>query len=166
MPDQEKLKREIEAEIDREKKKEYEDIVKGSKPKTPFFKNIVWAFIVGGLISVVGQLFFLLFQYLGLDEKTGGTATLMVMIFLGAFLTGLGVYDKIGRHAGAGSIVPISGFANSIVSPAMEFRREGLVTGLAAKMFVIAGPVIVYGISAALLLGLIKYIYLYFSGGL
>ena len=98
-------------------------------------------------------------------EKDGITLTLVVIIFLGALFTGLGLYDKLGKHAGAGSIVPISGFANSIVAPAMEWKAEGYVQGLAAKMFTLAGPVIVYGICGSIVLGLIKYIYWSLQGG-
>ena len=128
------------------------------KPKPPIVKNMLWAFVVGGLICVLGQVFANYFVDLGLSKKEAGVPTTIVMVFLGAFFTGLGVYDELGRRAGAGSIVPITGFANSVVAPAMEFKREGFVFGVAAKMFVIAGPVIVYGVTTAVLVGLIYWI--------
>ncbi|KPU45344.1 SpoVA protein [Oxobacter pfennigii] len=116
------------------------------------------AFIVGGLICDIGQFFVNMLMNSGmpLDEARGYTS--LIMVFLGSFLTGLGVYDNIGKFAGAGSIVPITGFANSIVSPAMEFKREGYVFGVAAKMFLIAGPVLVYGITSSVIVGLIYYL--------
>lgn len=128
------------------------------KPKTPLLKNIVWAFIVGGLICALGQFFLNYFISTGLSKKDAAGPTCIVLIFLSALLTGLGFYDELGRRAGAGSIVPITGFANSIVSPAMEFKREGYVFGIGAKMFVIAGPVLVYGISTAVLIGFIYWL--------
>ena len=125
------------------------------KPKPPLLKNILWAFVVGGLICVIGQAIQNWMMDLGLVKKDAVAATSAVMIFFGAFFTGLGVYDELGRRAGAGSIVPITGFANSIVAPAMEFKREGYVFGVGAKMFVIAGPVIVYGTVTAVIVGFI-----------
>lgn len=126
-------------------------------PDSRFFKDYIMAFIVGGLICIVGQLVNDYFLSLGISEKEVSSPVSTVMVFLGAFLTGIGVYDNIGKHAGAGSIVPITGFANSIVSPAMEFKREGYVLGVGGKMFVIAGPVLVYGISTSIIVGLIYY---------
>ncbi|WP_423244829.1 stage V sporulation protein AC [Fonticella tunisiensis] len=126
-------------------------------PSSSFLKNCAAAFIVGGLICDVGQLVMNYFLSLGIPKDEVNSYVAAVMIFLGAFLTGIGVYDNIGKHAGAGSIVPITGFANSVVSPAMEFKREGYVFGVGAKMFVIAGPVLVYGISASIIVGLIYY---------
>lgn len=128
------------------------------KPKTPILKNIIWAFIVGGLICVLGQIFLNYFVSLGLSKNEAGGPTSLALIFLSEFFTGLGVYDELGRKAGAGSIVPITGFANSIVAPAMEFKREGYVFGIGAKMFIIAGPVLVYGISTAVLIGFIYWL--------
>ena len=126
------------------------------EPKTHHFKNCLHAFGVGGLICCIGQFFRVILENaVGLsgDELSGAVSVLL--IFLGTLLTGLGVYDRIGRHAGAGSIVPITGFANSVCSPAMEFKTEGLVYGLAAKMFIVAGPIIVYGVLAGVLVGVI-----------
>ena len=123
-------------------------------------KNLVCAFLIGGTICTIGQLILDGFSYLGLDEKDAGTATSIVLVFCGALLTGLSVYDNLAKHAGAGTLVPITGFANSVVSPAMEFKSEGLITGMAAKMFIIAGPVIVYGTVASVLYGILYYVVL------
>lgn len=137
---------------------DYQDFAKQKQPKPPYIQNIIMAFIVGGIICTVGQIVLNFYISRGLSPKDASAPTSVTMIFLGASLTGLGVYDRIGKRGGAGSIVPITGFANSIVSPAMEFKREGYVFGVAAKMFVVAGPVLTFGISAAALLGLIYYI--------
>lgn len=136
----------------------YQNIVNQKQPKLPYLKNIFMAFLIGGLICAVGQGIMNFFITLGYSAKEAGAPTSATMVFLGAFLTGLGIYDKIGKIAGAGSIVPITGFANSIVSPAMEFKREGYVFGVASKMFVVAGPVLVYGITSASIIGLIYYL--------
>lgn len=141
------------------KKKDYQELVKQKEPKSNLLKNCVMAFIIGGLICDVGQLFANWLASMGLPKDDVSAYTSIIMVFLGAFLTGLGIYDQIGKHAGAGSIVPITGFANSIVAPAMEFKREGFVLGVAAKMFVIAGPVLVYGITSSVIVGLIYYIF-------
>lgn len=141
--------------MDNINQKDYYEYVKKKMPKPNYVKNCIWAFVVGGLISVIGQIISNYFEKLGLDKKATSAATAIVLVFLGAFLTGLGVYDKLGKRAGAGSIVPITGFANAIVSPAMEFKREGFVLGVASKMFVIAGPVLVYGYGSSILVGII-----------
>ena len=135
--------------------KQYGDYIKQKTPSSPMGKNIFFAFLIGGLICVLGQGLTELYTFWGLNEEDALTATPMTLVFLGALLTGLNVYDNIAKFAGAGTIVPITGFANSIVSPAMEFKSEGLVLGLGAKMFVVAGPVLVYGISASVIYGLI-----------
>jgi stage V sporulation protein AC len=136
----------------------YINYVSSKAPKTKEFRSLSRAFIVGGIICMIGQGFRFLFEYgLGLSGDELSAYVSMVMIFLGALLTGLGVYDRIGKFAGGGSIVPITGFANSVVSPAMEFRSEGYVYGTAAKMFVVAGPIIVFGIASSVLVGLIYY---------
>ncbi|HHW91935.1 MAG TPA: stage V sporulation protein AC [Firmicutes bacterium] len=124
------------------------------KPKPPLVRNTIAAFLVGGLICTIGQIILNFFLSLGMNLKEAGGPTAAVMIFLGALLTGLGVYDRIGKFAGAGSVVPITGFANSIVAPALEFKREGYVMGVGARMFNIAGPVLVYGMATAWLVGL------------
>lgn len=140
-----------------EMQKQYQNKVDGIVPKPPVIKNILWAFCVGGLICCIGQVVQNYFLDGGLIKKDAAAATSSVMVFLGAFLTGIGIYDEIGKRAGAGSVVPITGFANSIVSCAMEFKREGFVFGIGAKMFVIAGPVIVYGLVMAFIVGLIRW---------
>ncbi len=139
-------------------KKEYQEYVNKISPNSKILRNTVRAFVVGGLICVVGQFFTNAFKARGLDETSVAGLTAMVMIFLGALLTGLNIYDEIGRFAGAGSIIPITGFANSIVAPAMEFKSEGYVTGVGAKMFVISGPVLVYGITVSVIAGILHYL--------
>ena len=139
--------------------KEYLSYLKEKSPNSPLWKDVLWAFLVGGAICTVGQGILELYQNrLGLEEQQARTAVSVTMIFLGALLTGLDIYCKIGKYAGAGTLVPITGFANAIVSPAMEFKKEGLVLGLASKMFVIAGPVLVYGITASVGVGVIYYL--------
>ena len=136
--------------------KNYIAYVNSFDPPTQHFKNCFRAFLVGGLICCVGQFLRIIYEKVfGLygDELAGLVS--VTLIFLGTLLTGLGVYDRIGRYAGAGSIVPITGFANSVASPAIEFKTEGLVYGLAAKMFIVAGPIIVYGVLAGTIVGLI-----------
>jgi len=143
--------------------KRYRAEVNARMPKSRVFRAVVQAFWTGGLICCVGQLVSdVLKNILLLPEESVSAGTAIIMVFLGAFLTGIGVYDKIGDYAGAGSVVPITGFANSIVSPAMEFKPEGYVMGVGAKMFGIAGPVLVYGISASVAAGLLS---LLFGGG-
>jgi len=118
-------------------------------------KNCIKAFIVGGIICCIGQLIYYGIVKLGFNVDDSMAITSIILVFLGAFLTGINIYNKIGKFAGAGSIIPITGFANSIVAPAMEHRKEGLVTGVGAKMFIIAGPVLVYGIIFSFICGLI-----------
>ncbi len=138
---------------------EYLNLVASLAPKTNEVKTLFHAFWVGGIICLIGQFVrFMLMYWLNLYGDILAGATSMVMIFLGALLTGLGVYDRIGKYAGGGSIVPITGFANSVVSPAMEFKSEGYIYGLAAKMFVVAGPIIVFGVIGSVATGLIYYI--------
>lgn len=143
--------------LDKEQSKEYLNLVKKEMPKTKHFVTLLKAFVTGGLICCVGQSFTLLYQYCfpAFDEETVAGFTTMSMILITGILTGFGVYDKIGSFGGAGSIIPITGFANSIVSPAIEHKREGIVLGLCANMFSVAGPVIVFGITASILVGLI-----------
>lgn len=139
-------------------KQEYQQYVDKKSPKSKVLRNIIRAFVVGGLICIVGQFISNLLRSKGLRPDDAGNLTTIILILLGAVFTGLNVYDELGRFAGAGSIVPITGFANSIVSPAMEFKSEGYVSGVGAKMFVIAGPVLVYGISASVIAGIIYYL--------
>ena len=141
-----------------DEQKEYEELTKRIKPKRPVIRNVIWAFIIGGLICVIAQLFFNLCEGMGMDLKDATGASVAFMIFLGAILTGFGVYDDLGDFSGAGSAVPITGFANAISAPAVEFKTEGFILGVGAKMFTIAGPVIVYGVSASVVYGLIYWI--------
>ncbi|HEX3011291.1 MAG TPA: stage V sporulation protein AC [Syntrophomonadaceae bacterium] len=135
---------------------EYDALVQRIKPRPPFFKNCVWAFVVGGLICVLGQLIINYSMYAGMKRTDASTVASVVMVFLGALLTGLGKYDELGKRAGAGSIVPITGFANSIVASAMEFKREGYIFGVGARIFTVAGPTLVFGFAVSVLIGLIK----------
>ena len=137
---------------------QYGEMVKAYSPNSHTLADTFNAFWTGGLICVVGQLIMNGWGALGLNQDQAGTATAITMIFLGALLTGLGIYDKIAKLAGAGTIVPITGFANSVVSPALEFKTEGFIMGMSAKMFTIAGPVIVYGVSASVVYGVIYWI--------
>lgn len=144
---------------------EYGELVKRHSPPSAMYKTIPMAFVIGGGICVIGEGLLNMFGYFGLDEEHAAMWTSMTLIFLSALLTGLKLYDRIAQHAGAGTLVPITGFANSVVSPALDFKSEGYVLGLGAKMFVIAGPVIVYGISASIVYGIIYYIVTLFQGG-
>lgn len=135
--------------------KEYDKIVQKNSPKSNCLLNCLKAFLIGGLICTIGQGLFALYGFLGLDEKLSKTLVSITLIFLGILLTAIGIYDKLARHAGAGTLVPITGFANSMSSPAIEFKSEGFITGLGAKLFIIAGPVLVYGISASVVYGAI-----------
>ena len=142
--------------------KEYQDYVKQRAKRSPIVKDVVMAFIIGGLICVVGQAVMDGWSAAGLNKEDAGTATSCTMVFLSALLTGLNLYNKLARFGGAGTLVPITGFANAVVSPAIDFKSEGFVTGMAAKMFQIAGPVIVFGTLASVIYGLICY----FAGSL
>lgn len=144
---------------EKEMSQEFKNMVDKHNPPSSLLKDCVLAFVIGGLICDVGQLIMNYFLSVGVPKDDVGYYVAAIMVFLGAFLTGLGVYDNIGKHAGAGTIVPITGFSNSIVSPAMEFKREGYIFGVGAKMFVIAGPVLVYGISSSIIVGLLYYIF-------
>ncbi len=140
-------------------RKEYQEYVKKSSPKSPMWRTLIAAFIVGGIICCIGEGFkdILMLAIDNLDEKKASIFASCIMIVLGSTLTALGVYDKIGHFAGGGSIIPITGFANSVVSPAMEYNREGVFFGVCAKMFVIAGPIIVFGVVASFLVGIVGY---------
>ena len=145
----------------REQKKylQYDRLVKKLTPNSNYLQGYVRAFWVGGLICVIGQLISIAGEkWMGMTESSASMLTSVVLIFLGTTLTGLGIYDDIGRYAGAGSIVPITGFANSIASPAIEFKREGLVLGVGAKLFAVAGPVLVYGIVSSVIAGLVYWL--------
>ena len=138
--------------------KSYDALVKEMSPNSPMGKDVLFAFVIGGLICVVGQMVLNGFTAVGLDETNAATATCIAMIFLSALFTGLSLYDNLARYAGAGTLVPITGFANAVVSPAMEFKSEGFILGVGAKMFTIAGPVIVYGVGASVVYGVIYWI--------
>lgn len=135
--------------------KDYEQYVKDRAEKSPLLKDCVLAFLIGGAICVIGQAIMDGFTAMGLEKTDAGTATAISLVFLSALLTGLNLYNKLGRYGGAGTLVPITGFANAVVSPAIDFKAEGLVTGTAAKMFTVAGPVIVFGVTASVIYGII-----------
>lgn len=137
------------------KPEEYRKLVSEMTPHSRHLRGCFRAFWVGGLICTLGQALNALGEWLQLDDMTAPMFTSVVLIFLGTTLSGIGIYDKIGRYAGCGSIVPITGFANSVAAPALEFRREGIILGIGAKLFTIAGPVLVYGIVSSILLGVI-----------
>ncbi len=138
--------------------REYDKLVKSMSPNSPIKKDCINAFWIGGLICTLGQVFMNIYTALGLDKTDSGTATAMTLVALSALLTGLSLYDNIAKYAGAGTLVPITGFANAIAAPAVEFKTEGFILGVGAKMFTIAGPVIVYGVSASVVYGLIYWI--------
>ncbi|MEG2310864.1 MAG: stage V sporulation protein AC [Clostridia bacterium] len=137
---------------------EYSDYVDKKAKNSPIFKNMLLAFIVGGLICVIGQLITNLFLSFNIAKEDASTITTIILIFIGASLTAMNVYWKIGKHAGAGSMIPITGFANSIVAPAIEFKTEGYIYGIGANMFKIAGPVLVFGITSSMIVGFVYWI--------
>ena len=138
--------------------REYGKLVQELAPKSPVWKDCFNAFWIGGLICTLGQALNNWYSTLGLDKTAAGTATSMTLVALSALLTGLSLYDNLAKIAGAGTLVPITGFANAIAAPAIEFKTEGFILGVGAKMFTIAGPVIVYGVSASVVYGLIYWI--------
>ena len=138
--------------------KQYGRLVKEMSPKSPMGRDCFNAFWIGGLICVLGQLLMNGYGALGMEEEQAGTVASMTLVALSALLTGLSVYDDIAKHAGAGTLVPITGFANSIAAPAVEFKTEGFVLGVGAKMFTIAGPVIVYGLAASVVYGFLYWL--------
>lgn len=138
--------------------REYQQLVSDMTPKSPVVKDCVLAFLIGGMICTIGEVFFQCYQAMGLGEEQAGTAMSMSLVALSALLTGLSLYDNIAKFAGAGTLVPITGFANSVAAPAVEFRTEGFILGVGAKMFTIAGPVIVYGTVASVIYGVIYWI--------
>ena len=140
-------------------KAEYSKYVDKKSPNSPLAKNIAWAFVVGGIICMIGQWITNFFTAQGLPKETVSAITSILLILGAIILTALGLYDNIGKRAGAGSVVPITGFANSIASPAIEFKTEGFIMGLGAKMFTVAGPVLVYGISSSILVGFLYFIF-------
>ncbi len=140
-------------------KSEYSELVKIASPNSKSVVDTLKAFVIGGIICCIGQGFIQLYTYMGIEEKDASTWATVSLIFLSALLTGLGVYDKIAKHGGAGTLVPVTGFANSVASPAVEFKSEGYVLGLGAKIFIISGPVILYGTAASVIYGLIYYFF-------
>lgn len=140
-------------------KKNYQDYVDKKSPNSPIFKNCFNAFVVGGLICIIGEIINQFCKYQNFDTQISGTIVSTILIGISAFLTGLNIFNKIGKFAGAGSLVPITGFANSVVSPAMEYKSEGHIMGIGAKMFTVAGPVLVYGISSSILYGILYFIF-------
>lgn len=140
-------------------KEEYQKYVDEKSPNSPILKNCFNAFWVGGLICSIGQIIFEICKTRGIDEQISYTIVSILLIFMSAFLTALNIFNKIGKFAGAGSLVPITGFANSVVSPAMEYKSEGYIMGVGAKMFTVAGPVLVYGISSSIIVGIIYIIF-------
>ncbi len=141
--------------------KQYDELVSELAPKSPMRKDCLNAFWIGGLICVLGQVFMNCYAWLGLNEENAGTATSMTLVCLSALFTGLSLYDDLAKHAGAGTLVPITGFANAIAAPAVEFKTEGFILGVGAKIFTIAGPVIVYGLAASVVYG-----FLYWAWGM
>ena len=142
--------------------KQYGKLVEEMSPKSPMWKDCLNAFWIGGLICALGQVFMNCYGKWGLEKQDAGTAASMTLVALSALLTGLSLYDDIAKHAGAGTLVPITGFANSIAAPAVEFKTEGMVLGVGGKMFQIAGPVIVYGLAASVVYGFIYWIWMMF----
>lgn len=140
--------------------KDYQDYVNQKSPNSPILKNCFNAFWVGGLICSIGQIILDICKNNGLDIEMSGTIVSIILIGISAFLTGINVFNRIGKFAGAGSLVPITGFANSIVSPAMEYKSEGYVMGVGGKMFTVAGPVLVYGISTSIIVGILYFIFI------
>ena len=138
--------------------REYDRLVKDISPRSPIGKDCLFAFLIGGLICTVGQVLINGYTALGMEKTDASTAASMTLVAISAFLTGLSLYDDIAKYAGAGTLVPITGFANAVAAPAVEFKTEGFILGVGAKMFTIAGPVIVYGVSASVVYGLIYWI--------
>ncbi|MCX8074413.1 MAG: stage V sporulation protein AC [Clostridia bacterium] len=132
---------------------DYINYVQQKSKKSPIFKNLALAFLVGGLFCILGQALTDIFEYFNYEKKVASTIATIILVFLGAFLTSINVYSKLGKYAGAGSIVPITGFSNSIVATAIEYKSEGYILGLGANMFKVAGPVIVYGITSSVVIG-------------
>jgi stage V sporulation protein AC len=131
------------------------ELIRRHTPARPVLGNALWAFLVGGSISAVGQIVLSFFEDRGLPRAEAGSAAAASMIFLGSLLTGLGIYDRLGRRGGMGAFLPITGFANAVTAPAMEFKREGFVLGVGARLFTVAGPVIVYALASSLLVGIV-----------
>ncbi len=139
-------------------------LIKKHSPKSPLLKDCLLAFFFGGIICCIGEGFLMLYTLLGADKRLAGTLVTVTLIFLSALLTALGCFDRIAKHAGAGTLVPVTGFSNAVVSEAMDSRSEGFILGVGAKIFTVAGPVILYGLSSGVLYGVIYYLYRLISG--
>ena len=139
--------------------KEYNEYVKTMTPRSKVVKNSVKAFLIGGAICTVGQVFLNLYKYFGMSEDNASTLVTVTMIFIGAMLTGLNIYPKIAKHGGAGTLVPVTGFANAVTAPAIESKTEGFITGVGTKIFTIAGPVILFGTLASVICGILYYLW-------
>ncbi len=144
--------------MNKKSKQEYQKMVEKASPNSNLILDCIKAFVIGGLICCIGQVITNLFEYYGFSQNDLGIYTSSVLIFIASFMTGMGWYSKLGKFAGAGSVVPITGFSNSITSPAIEFKKEGYILGVGAKIFIIAGPVILYGILTSMAVGIIYYI--------
>ncbi len=140
-------------------KEQYDKMVKKASPDSPVVKNCIKAFVIGGIICTIGQMITNIAAFYGASEEEAGTYTSVILVVAASILTGLGLYSKLGKFAGAGSIVPITGFSNSVTSPAIEFKKEGMILGLGAKIFIVAGPVILYGVLTSVLVGTVYYIF-------
>lgn len=140
--------------------KQYAEMVKKASPNSKCMRDVPLAFLIGGLICVIGQAITDLYSYLGFDDRTAAAFCTITLVFLSALFTGLGLYEKLAKYGGAGTLVPVTGFANAVASPAVEFKPEGYILGLGAKIFIIAGPVILYGTAASVVYGLIYYFFL------
>lgn len=140
--------------------KQYSEMVKKASPDSKCMRDVPLAFLIGGLICVIGQALTDLYSYLGCDDRTAAAFCTITLVFLSAFFTGLGLYEKLAKYGGAGTLVPVTGFANAVASPAVEFKSEGYILGLGAKIFIIAGPVILYGTAASVLYGLIYFFFI------
>jgi stage V sporulation protein AC len=141
-------------------KKEYDKMSKKASPNSKSWINVPVAFIIGGLICTLGEAIIKIFTAFGVDKEPAGAWTSIILVFLSALFTGFGIYEKLAKHAGAGTLVPITGFANAVVSPAIESKSEGFILGVGAKIFTIAGPVILYGTTASVIYGLIYYFFI------
>ena len=140
--------------------KQYSEMVKKASPNSKCMRDVPLAFLIGGLICVIGQALTDLYSYLGCDDRTAAAFCTITLVFLSAFFTGLGLYEKLAKYGGAGTLVPVTGFANAVASPAVEFKSEGYILGLGAKIFIIAGPVILYGTAASVIYGLIYFFFI------
>lgn len=140
-------------------KQEYDELVKQKTPNSTILKNCIKAFVIGGLICVLGEALLKMYKRFGLSQEDAGTMVSVTLVFLSALLTGLNIYPKIAKHAGAGTIVPITGFANAVTAPALEAKTEGYVLGVGAKIFTIAGPVILYGVLSSVIAGIIYFVF-------